>query len=331
LGTEHTEYLVEPNVARLLPLMVWHFDQPFADHSCLPTYELARETRRDVTVALTGDGGDEAFVGYERIQRLTTPGRGLLGWGAAHISDALPPMIDPRHPLSRARRLAFRTSADAGRNYRLGLELFPEQAIRRLYTPEMASASSTVSSEGLISSIFQATADTDSLWQAQAADYQIYLPGALLPKMDAASMAASLEARSPMLDQVFIDSVASLPSHLKLRGGVAKGPLCDAFRDVIPPEVLSGSKRGFGLPLDDWFRAELATLATALLTTGQPSILRILRREPVRRLVDSHIAGKADHGPRIFALIWLELWLRAFIDSVPSLAPPADINLQDLT
>ena len=171
----------------------------------------------------------------------------------------------------------------------------------------------------------------ERLWRVQLADYRSYLPGALLPKVDVATMAVSLEARSPFLDSDFVELAASLPSSLKLDADGAKVVLRDAFRSTVPHNVLTGAKRGFGVSLDRWFRGELAAMTRGLLLGEEAALGRFIRRECTDRLLETHESGRENHGVRIFSLLCLELWLRTFVTSTPPLTPPVEMQLSDLS
>ena len=148
--------------------------------------------------------------------------------------------------------------------------------------------------------------------------------------MPAFTMAVSLEARSPFLDHEFVELAAALPSAVKARGGESKLALRAAFRGVVPDQVLDGPKRGFSIPLDSWFRHELAPAARALIGSSSSAVGRVLRPQAITRLLDQHESGRRHHGVRIFALVWLELWFRTYIDSPPPLDRPAEVALADL-
>ncbi|HUP68180.1 MAG TPA: asparagine synthase (glutamine-hydrolyzing) [Acidimicrobiales bacterium] len=329
LGTDHTEIVVEPDVAGLLPLVTWHHDQPFADNSSLPTLLLAQETRRHVTVALNGDGGDEAFAGYPRVQRL---GRDAKAGVAAVLrmgARAIPPSLNPANPLALARLMALARSGWSPEAYEAGVEIFPEPFLLRAYTPAMRAAIKGQPTRRLLHGAL-GDDGVDPVWRGQAADYATYLPGALLAKVDVATMAASLEARSPLLDHELVELAASLPTARKVGPGGAKLALRDAFRGIVPDAVLDGPKRGFGIPLDRWFRTTLHPLATAMLAPPGAAVRNVLRGEVIDDLLGSHANGRSRHGTRIFALVALEMWFRTFIESPPPLVAPTGVSLSDL-
>lgn len=294
LGTEHSEHVVRADVAGLLPVLAWHCDQPLADDALLPYFVVARQMRQDVTVALSGEGGDEAFAGYPRMREVAGTG----------LPDSL------------------------ARTYARSMQTFPEDELRDLYTPRMRAATRHVSTTALLVDEFPDTGDP--LTRVLHADYVGRLPGCQLTKVDVTTMAASLEARSPMLDHRFVELSASFPAAVKIGVGGTKLPLRDAFRGIVPDAVLDAPKRGFNLPLRSWFQRELRDVGWSLLTGPTSSTSRFLRREAVCGLLVEHERGDVDHGLRIYSLVCLELWLRTYVDRPPPLSAPAGVRLTDL-
>ena len=299
-GTEHTEHVVRADVAGILPVLAWHYDQPLADDAIIPYYVLARETRREVPVALNGEGGDEAFAGYSRMREVCERATDGTPSGGPGLAAA----------------------------YAESVKTFPEDLLRSLYTPLMADATATVSTESLLIEAFPESGDP--LSRVLHADYDGRLRGCQLSKVDITTMACSLEARSPMLDHRFVEMACNLPSAVKVGPGGAKLALRRAFRDVVPDAVLNAHKRGFNLPLETWFRRELRPVARSLLDGPASSIRALLRPGAIRSLLDAHERGEADHGLRILSLVCLELWLRTHIAQPPPLQPPTAVHLQDL-
>jgi asparagine synthase (glutamine-hydrolysing) len=299
LGTDHAEFLVRADVAGLLPVLAWHYDQPMADHAAIPYFAAAREVCGEITVALNGEGGDEAFAGYPRVRDVVArvaPGGGPDGRLAAAYADSV--------------------------------ITFPEDLLRDLYAPPMAEATANVSTARFLREQFPPAGDAVS--RVLAADYAGRLPGCQLPKVDITTMAASLEARSPMLDHEFIEMAANLPACVKIGPRGAKLALREAFRGVVPDEVLDGVKRGFDMPLESWFRHELRTAMWSLLDSPGSSIRRYFRADGVRTLLHQHESGAMNHSLRILILLSLELWLRTYIDQPPPLSPPTEVRVGDL-
>ena len=315
-GTEHEEFVVEPDAVAVLPQLVWHYGEPFADPSAIPTWYVSQLARRHVTVVLNGDGGDEAFLGYrryramrhlDRLDRWPTAARhGLAGLCAAaparlarrlrlgQIGDMLGASAD-RPEQRYAGAIAFFTDSDKAAGYgeamhdRLGYS-----ALDRL-APYFAGAESLVTG-------------------ANRADIHTYLPDDLLVKVDVASMAHALEARSPLLDHVLLEWAARLPSAVKMAGGTTKALLKAALAPRLPPEILRRRKMGFGCPIDRWLRRELKELAYDTLLSPAARGRGLFRPDFVRRLLDEHCAYRANHHTRLWALLMLELWFRTWID-----------------
>lgn len=328
-GTDHTEHLLEPDVLGMLPILAWHFDQPLGDHAILPTYAIAQQTRRHVTVALNGDGGDEAFAGYSRVASIRDGYlRSAIGTSVDRLERLFIPRTAPGSPITRMGRGLIRRYGTLESAYGDAVQVFPEPWLQRVYLPTMREAASSGSVHELLSSLLPS--EGDPVWRSQIADYTSYLPGALLPKVDLAAMAVSLEVRSPMLDHVFVEQMSRLPSARKVASGT-KTPLRNAFRGIVPDEILDGAKRGFGLPLDRWFRTDLLPVARAMLLRDSCITRYVISHSHVKSLVESHATAKTNDGARLFVLLMLELWFRTYIDQPPPLQAPAEVSLLDLS
>ncbi len=308
IGSEHHASVVKPEAASLVETLLHHHDEPFGDSSALPTYLVARETRRHVTVALNGDGGDETFAGYERFQ-------------AALLAEALPA------PVRRALR-AVASMLPEGDSYHGTLRRirrFTQKAVlpfdERIFAwsgffdmPALTALDGDVRSDAVLSSYREALAvprDATLLSRLLYLNTRTYLLDDLLPKMDRMTMAHGLEGRSPLLDRPLMEFVATLPDGLKRRGARGKIVLKEAVADLLPPSILERPKHGFGVPLGDWFRGELRPLVDDLLL-DRPRLGRRLRPDAVRALVDEHVSGRGDRGHQIWTLLTLELWLRKY-------------------
>ena len=322
-GTEHHEFIVEPAAIELLPSLVEHFDEPFADAAAIPTWYLARMTREHVTVALNGDGGDEAFGGYQRyfadpladLYRLVP---GVLRHGVLdRLLRALP--VQSGRPVERSVTTALRHLARAadlshGASIVRWGSFFTEAEKRTLYTPEMSQSLQAGASAALLEESFRTALARTRLDRTLSTDVQNYLPGALLPKVDRMTMAHSLEARSPFLDHAVMELAARLPGSWKVRGTTTKRILRELFADLLPPSITRRGKMGFSVPLALWFRQTLAAPLGDLLLAPDARIYRYLRRDGVRAIFDENAAGRADHGKRLWALLNLEMWLRKYAD-----------------
>ena len=321
-STEHEELIVEPSALELLPRLAWHYGEPFADPSAIPSFYLASLARSQVTVALTGDGGDEAFAGYPRhyamqlldlLARVPTP--------ATRFAGSLSKRIGPggRQGSSRYRlhRLAPAIHLQPVERYANWVAFFAETERRALYTSELrSSVAEGAALEVIRSPWFSSDAD-NAVDRLLDVDVQTYLPGALLVKMDIASMAHSLEVRSPLLDHEFMEFAARLPAHLKLDGRRGKRIFKEAMRPWLPDTVIDRPKQGFRVPLADWFRGPLRGLPEEVLLDPISTARGYFRPEQVRALIASHHDKRADNAERLWALIQLELWHRMWVDRVP--------------
>jgi asparagine synthase (glutamine-hydrolysing) len=306
-GTEHEEIVVEPDVTELLPRLAAAFDEPLGDEAALPEYVVSELARRHVTVALTGDGGDESFAGYERYaavglaSRAALPGAGVAGRVLRWAGRG-----EPRSTANRAGRLLEAAALPAEARYGRLMEVFPAALRAELWEPSFVG--SPVPAWELLGS-------ADGVSGLQALDARTYLPGDLLLKADIASMAHSLELRSPLLDHEVLELGLSLPASLKVQGRQGKVALRRAFADALPPEVAARGKTGFGVPISRWLRGELRELTRDTLLGERARSRGQLRPAAVERLLEEHAAGRADHGHRLWCLLMLELWQQVHVEA----------------
>ncbi|HET8528146.1 MAG TPA: asparagine synthase (glutamine-hydrolyzing) [Gaiellaceae bacterium] len=311
-STRHEEIVLEPDAAETLPRLAAAFDEPLGDEAALPLYLICEAAREQVTVALVGDGGDESFAGYERYRAMSLAARVPRPAAAvgARALRALPGgRRERRSPTFRAARFLEAAATPAAERYGGLMQVFtlPERA--SLWTDDAKAEIGPLTSPGFLLGPPR-SADVTGL---QLLDVETYLPGDLLPKSDIASMAHSLELRSPLLDRRVLELGLSLPDSLK--GG--KRALRLAFAGELPPPVAERGKSGFGVPLAAWFRGELRELAHDLLAADRGWF----ERSAVERLLDDHVQGRADNGHRLWTLAMLELWQRAHVDRpVPAAA-----------
>jgi asparagine synthase (glutamine-hydrolysing) len=300
-GTDHVELGVHTDVADTLPRLAATLDEPLGDEAALPLYLICEQARTEVTVALTGDGGDESFAGYERYVAHELAGRipaPAAGAGARALRVLPAARHEPRSPLFRAARFLDAAATDDDSRYRRLMEVFPVELRRRLWADGTARDVRLEPSEPGIAGL-------------QRLDVETYLPGDLLLKADLASMAHSLELRSPLLDHEVVELGLALPQSLKVHGRTGKVALRRAFADDLPPSVASRRKTGFGVPLGRWFRDDLRELAREALGADRGWF----RPQEVRRLLDEHERGRADHGHRLWCLLMLELWVRHHVEA----------------
>jgi asparagine synthase (glutamine-hydrolysing) len=319
VGADHHEFIVKPQALEILPTLVEHYGEPFADSSAIPSYYVARETRRHVTVALNGDGGDESFAGYERYQAMK------LGEAYRSIPNIIrKPLIEiplkmiPTSEVKRSRLRDIKRFTDAaslssteryGRwicafNRASRNKLLTQEFQKNIFNDPLQFINAWVGNKNGIG-LLDTTLKTDLL---------TYLPNDLLVKMDIASMANSLEARSPFLDHKVIEFAASLPERLKMRLLDTKTLLKSAAARLVPKEVIYRQKMGFGVPVGRWFLRELKPLVTETLLGEKLARRGILNAAEVKNYVNEHLEMKKDHSYRIWTLLMLELWFQRFID-----------------
>jgi asparagine synthase (glutamine-hydrolysing) len=318
-GTDHHELVVEPDALELIPRIVRHHGEPFADDSAIPSFYVAEMARRHVTVALNGDGGDECFAGYsryvvnlassqlERIPRLVRAGVAAAG---AHVPES--GTIDSWR--SRARRAAETLPLDGADRYIAYMTHLNGLRRDRLYTDDYRELVGRSVARDVISQPWRESGARSVVDVMLDVDVQTYLPDDLLVKMDIATMASSLEARSPFLDHELMEFAASLPPSLKVRAREKKVVLRSALRGWVPDAILDAPKRGFRLPLAEWFRGELHGYARDVLLDRRATGRGYFREQYVRELLDRHVDGIQDHAQGIWTLLMFELWHQQFVD-----------------
>ncbi len=318
-GTDHHEFIVRPSAAEVLPEIVWYLDEPMADVSALPSYYVAKMARRHVTVVLNGDGGDEAFAGYNSYAAVMNYRRyrALPLWvRCGFIEPMLNKMAASRgdnHLLSRARRLVDQSGKPLQDQFLRWMTLYQKETLKPLLTPAFASRLRSTSSVEAVSSSGHSLGALD--WMLRH-DTLNYLPGDLLVKMDRMTMAHSLEARSPLLDQEVVQYAARLPESFKRTVGNGKRILKLACRDLLPAGLSNRSKQGFGVPVDRWLRGELRSAAAEILFSISARQRGQLDISEVSRLWEEHQQEKEAHGNRLWALLVLELWQQQFLDKL---------------
>jgi len=327
-GTEHEEFVVRPDAVAVLPKIVAHHGEPFADPSAIPSYYLAQLTRRHVTVALNGDGGDESFGGYTRyianrvagrLDGLPSPVRRAVGAAGAR----LPERGEVSNLLNRARRLTRAMALDAPSRYAGYVGCFPERERLGLYTTDFRAACASTPAADVIRGPWESASGTSVVDVMLEVDVSTYLVDDLIAKIDIATMAHALEARSPFLDHELMQLAASVPAEMKVRGSQKKWILRRALRGLIPDEILDRPKQGFSVPESDWLRGDLAGWAREVLLDSATLARGYFEPGAVRALVDRHAAGADVEGRRVWALLMLELWHRECVDRVPS--PPVEL------
>ncbi len=311
-GTDHQELVIDSQDVGVLPMLIRNVGEPFADSSIVPTYHVARITRPHVKVALTGDGGDEIFLGYDRYRAALVGERisAMLGPGAralARLGQALPTghLAHPR--LARAARLLGGLDV-AGPDRYLRWSGYFTGALRTETVGERLRAIGDPT-KGLVEDAYDEEIDNAAERYAMA-DIELGLPGDLLVKMDVATMAASLEARSPLLDHELAEFVARLPVSYKMTPGRSKIVLRDAMAGILPPQTLRRGKSGFVAPVGAWLRGPLRDMFLDLVPSGEAVRRGWTDRGGVERAHAMHESGRADHTRHLWSLLVLEVWWR---------------------
>ena len=314
-GTDHHEFFVRPELISVLPQLVWAYDEPFSDASMLPTYYVSKLAREHVTVVLTGDGGDEIFGGYPPyrrewlISRIPPILRSLLGFGSRFMPDG---MRGKNRLGSLTRDLPTRAVQSS--------MLFAANTRSSMYSPEYFAQIGDHNPYERLMSEFRAVSDLDVTAQLQYVDVRAYLANDILVKVDKASMFNSLETRAPLLDQYLVEYVASLPATMRMRHGVLKYLLRKVAADLLPAEILTRGKQGFGVPIKHWFRGDLNGYAYELLLSPRAQQRGIFNPEFVRNLLQAHARTTlVNHSRAIWTLLCLELWFQIYMDE-PSIS-----------
>ncbi|MEW6247483.1 MAG: asparagine synthase (glutamine-hydrolyzing) [Nitrospirota bacterium] len=325
-GTNHHEFIVESSAVDILPTLVRVYDEPYADSSAIPTFYVSQLCRQFVTVVLNGDGGDELFGGYPRyrfrpIDHLASR---LIG-NSTNVAIAA----------AELRKLIARLPGDVpeirGIQCRLDRLFMPidQRYLERIcyFTPAEAEALYTSGfgqtvrgyrAGELMSQWFDEAQASTFLDKLLSVDTRSYLPDDLLVKVDRATMAHGLEARSPLLDHRLVEFAASLPVHMKIRNGETKYLLKEAMRDVLPDSILNRDKKGFGVPIDRWFRIDCHELVRETLLSDRCTSRGYFKSNRVRQIIETHQQTDDNYGSRLYALLMLELWHREYMDGSTS-------------
>lgn len=320
-GTEHRELILEPDIEDLVQGLAWYLDEPFGDPSAIPTYLVSKLAAEDVTVVLSGDGGDELFAGYEKYlveekeRRVPTPPV-LVRKALGMIAGAMPEG-------ARGRNFLHHFSLVGAERYLDALTLFRADQKRHLFQPEIAAMMRDDVRHNALELLTRP--DHDWLSAAQYMDLKRYLPLDILTKVDRMSMAHSIEARVPLLDHKLVEFAARIPPELRLRGRTTKYIFKQAMRGILPDSVIDRPKQGFGVPLGHWFRGRLGDFVRELLLSSRARQRGIFNTAYVERLIALHTNGR-PLDQKLWTLISFELWCRTFLDArqTPNPArPPA--------
>ncbi len=317
--TDHKEFVVKFDALNILPKLVRHYGEPYADSSALPTYYLSKMTSDFVKVALSWDGGDENFAGYDRYYALK-----LMQWFRhvpRHIREASIKVLniwgesDVKSKMKRLKRFIQGSLYPQNYEYLQWMMAFSKDNMKTLYGETMREILIRENPYDYLIRLFECSSANDLVEKAMDADIHSYLPFDLLVKVDIASMANSLEVRCPFLDYKFMEFAASIPPEYKLNGRIKKYILKKAFNGLIPEEIFRRKKTGFGVPISRWFRHNLKDYISDILLSRQSLERGYFKPDAIKTLFSEHISGKIDHSPKLWTLLMLELWHREFIDA----------------
>ncbi|MEZ5347167.1 MAG: asparagine synthase (glutamine-hydrolyzing) [Pyrinomonadaceae bacterium] len=320
VSAEYNEFIVKPNALEVLPKLVRHYGEPYADSSAIPTYYVSKETRKSVTVALNGDGGDESFAGYERYAAMRIaeiyhrfPKLARKLFVEAPVS-LLPTSDAKRSRFRDAKRFVQAASLSKTERYFRWVTVFREDAKKSLYTSDFIDDVANNHSSEFLDKWFRTANGSGILDATLLTDQMTYLPNDLLVKVDIASMANSLEARSPFLDHKVIEFAASLPESIKMRRFETKSLLKSVAAKLVPRDVIYRRKMGFGVPIGNWFRNEMKDFVKETLLSERSAKRGIIKPEILERYIREHTNREVDHTHQIWTLLMLELWFQEFID-----------------
>lgn len=329
LGTRHREFIVSPpsenEIKELLQKLVWHYDEPFADSSVVPTWTLCEMTRSEVTVALSGDGGDEMFAGYDRYRAVRLGQLAekmpafLRRFLANPIRKLIPGSTRQRSTFRRLKRFLEALDMEPMEQYFQWIAIFNNERRRGLYSDEFFERlDEIVPKHDALDFLRQAETNClrrDRVSRTALVDMQTYLPCDLMTKVDIASMAHSLEVRAPLLDYRIAEWSARMPIHYKILGNRGKVIFRETFKEFLPPDIKNRPKTGFGVPIDHWFRGPLKNFVQEILLDSKTIRRGFFNRSFIETILKDHFANRFDHAYRIWSLLILELWMRRWLDA----------------
>ena len=311
LGTDHHELTLEPAaLLGLIPRLSLLLDEPLGDASIIPTYLLSAFTRQHVKVALGGDGGDELFAGYPTLQAHRLAGYylrapGLLRRRVVEPVVRLLPVSRSNLSLDfRAKRFVAGAGHTVAERHQRWMGSFAREERSTLLSPEVRTEAAATDGESLVAEY----ASIDALNQALMIDMRLYLENDILVKLDRASMMASLEGRVPVLNNDFVAYATSLPLHMKLNGLRTKFLLKRALRGILPDRILDRPKKGFGIPVAEWFRGPLKEQMLSALSRDRLAAHGLFEPRAVQQLVEDHLSGRRDNRKQLWTLFAFELW-----------------------
>lgn len=319
-GTDHHEFFVTPDICEIVDELVWHFDEPFADSSAIPTYMVSKLAREHVKVVLSGDGGDEVFGGYTRY--VVERKRRLFSRVPGFVRKGLMQPLSRRLPHgARGRNFLHNIALDPVERYLDSMSIFTGLNRALLYTRDFkTSLGHSTQTASRFRELAGNVKTNEAIDKLLYIDSKTYLPGDILTKVDRMSMAVSLEARAPLLDHKLIEFMGRTPATLKLAGYETKYLLKQAVKDLVPPEILNRPKQGFGVPVQEWINKQLRGRIRDTLTSSQSRQRGYIEPSYLNTLLDEHETGRRDHSMAVWSLFMFELWHREFMDPPKPLA-----------
>lgn len=313
-GTDHHEFVVTPDICEIVDDLVWHFDEPFADSSAIPTYMVSKLARQHVTVALSGDGGDELFAGYTRYA-LDRKRSGFANLPRVVRQGVMQPFGRNLPHGAWGRNYLHNVALDPLDRYIEEVSVFTRLNKPSLYTSSFQQQLGTSEAAQRFRELAARSRKGAALDPLLYLDSKTYLPGDILTKVDRMSMAVSLEARVPLLDHKLIEFVCTrIPASMKMKGLETKHIFKRAVHDLVPNEILDRPKQGFGIPIDQWINQQLRERVRGTLTEPRTMQRGYVEPRYVQLLLDEHERGRRDHATELWTLFMLELWQRKFVD-----------------
>jgi len=317
--TDHKEFIVKPDAIKMLPQLVYQYEEPYADSSALPTYYVSKMTREYVTVALNGDGGDENFAGYGRysVQKFGILYNKFIPFHKKIILPIVKFLATLVKNTFFDRAYIFANTLSQKYNYRYinYIRYFSNELKEKIYTDNFKEKTKNIDSYKIVADKFNEAGTKDKMDQCLYADFSTYLHDDLMAKVDIDSMAVVLEGRSPFLDYEMLELTAKIPFNLKLKGlNNKKYILKETLRGLVPNEVMFRPKMGFGIPIDVWFRGKLKDFAYDTLLSEKAINRGLFKKEAIKDILDEHVNTQINHAYRIWALITLELWFQEYFD-----------------
>ncbi len=315
LGTKHEAFVVQPEAIKVLPDLIYHYDQPFADSSAIPTWYLSQMTKQQVTVALSGDGSDELFSGYDRYQAARFAANldkipGMQSFLAWPVWQRIPSDMSQRNVLRRWKRFSQAMTLLPVARYMQWIGIFHDHHRAALYSTDFLQQMPGRDPLEFVEQYYRLFRGRDPVTRFAMTDLLSYLPCDLNTKVDIASMAHGLEVRQPFLDHEVVELAAQMPNAWKLRWNRGKRILKSTFGDLLPPAIWARKKQGFGVPLDHWFRGPMKELTQQTLLGSTALGRKLFEESEVRQLVQQHVDGKFDNAYRLWSLLVLEMWFQ---------------------